>query len=480
MTEPEPAAAMPPKPTFSDLGLSREVLEALAAMGFSEPSEIQRQAIPPVLAGRHVLGQAQTGTGKTAAFGIPLIERLSPEEQGLRALVLVPTRELAEQVTEEINSIGKAKGIHAAPIYGGVGFGPQVKALKDGVPIIVGTPGRVMDHMRRGALVLSGLRHFVLDEADRMLDMGFIDDIRWIVRQVPRGAQWLLFSATMPGVVRTLAEKYMPEPVFVNVSEDKLTLDNTEQIYLRVGYRNKIWALYRILETEKPEMAFVFCSTKREVERVHKLLRAHGHRAEMLHGDMSQAVRNKVMEEVRTGQIRTVIATDVLARGIDISHCSHVINYDMPEDPKWYVHRIGRTGRMGAIGKAITFVTREEEKLVAAFEEGAGTKFKLQSLQAGEKDGIRHVFDFHEYADKLGMVHFRLNLGKSHGMSMMRLYQHVNRLARLYEGELGNVDVYETHSEIEVPRHLAERVWKSVHGADLSGHKAQLAIMERK
>jgi ATP-dependent RNA helicase DeaD len=440
--------------------LSADVLDALSAMGFEEPTRIQRESIPVALAGRDLIGQAQTGTGKTAAFGVPMIERCDPSVKKAQSLILVPTRELAEQVAGEINEIGQFKGIHAVPVYGGASFAPQIRAFDDGTAIVVGTPGRIMDHMRRGNLRLDHVKMFCLDEADRMLDMGFIEDIQWIMERLPPRVQVQLFSATMPSAIVNLTESFMRNPQTIVVSEDKLTVDSVEQVYYTVGYRNKLWALYRVLEAERPELAFVFCRTKFECDKVVHQLKAHGFRAEALHGDMAQKARNKVLDAARDGQVRIVVATDVLARGIDVSHCSHVINYDIPEDPEWYVHRIGRTGRMGKLGKAITFVTREESRALLDLGDIAGGDLRLEDVpEIEERDRVKKVLDWKELSDNTGMVKFELDQGKEAGLKMVDVFKAVNKACGFDESTLGQVKIHEKHTTIEVPWQVASRFW---------------------
>ncbi|HVL47721.1 MAG TPA: DEAD/DEAH box helicase [Candidatus Thermoplasmatota archaeon] len=471
---------MTPPTRFSDLPLSREVLDALAAMGFESPTDIQREAIPPLLAGKDVIGQAQTGTGKTAAFGIPVVERMGPKGRKPQALILVPTRELAEQVTGELHEIGQFKGIDAVPVYGGTGFGPQIKGFREGAQVVVGTPGRVMDHMRRGNVRFDEIKMFVLDEADRMLDMGFVDDIKWIMARIPRDCQHLLFSATLPNAILTLAQEIMRNPVNVAVSEDKLTVEGTEQIYYNVGYRNKVWALYRVLEAEKPDLAFVFCRTKMEADKVNRLLKSHGYPSEALHGDMSQKTRNEVMDDVRQGKVKIVVATDVLARGIDVSHCTHVINYDIPEDPEWYVHRIGRTGRMGRTGKAITFVTSEEGRARLDLEAVSGGTLRLEEVpetEGGGKDKIQKVIDWKEVSDPTGMVSFRVEVGAKDGVKMIDIFKAVNKKCGFREDTLGSIWIREDHAIVQVPWLEAKRFHAAYAKGELLGKKARAEIV---
>ncbi|MCA1814518.1 MAG: DEAD/DEAH box helicase [Halobacteriales archaeon] len=466
---------------FDELPLSEPLLRALAEMGYEEPTPIQEQAIPIALRRRDIVGQAQTGTGKTASFGIPIVELVEAQGNGVEALVLVPTRELAEQVGEELGELARFKGTGIVPIYGGVSFGPQLKGLKEGGRVVVGTPGRIMDHVRRGNLDLRHVRILVLDEADRMLDMGFIDDIKWILKQVPKESQKMLFSATMPGIIKGISRQFLPDHETIQVSEDRLTVEGTDQSYIKVGYRNKVWALYRVLEAEKPELAMVFCRTKHEADKVAKLLKGHGFACEALHGDMPQGARNRVMQGVRDSTIKVLVTTNVAARGIDVLHTSHVINYDLPEDPEWYVHRVGRTGRMGRAGKAITFVTKEEEKFLGDIAQTAGTKIELRQVpETGARDKVQKVLDFFEYADRTGMVHFRIDIGRKDNVSMMQLFQALSRASGLHDQDLGKVQVYEGYSEFEVPRELARRVYQGVHRRVILGKPVRLAVVERK
>ena len=473
---------MPPLKRFTDLPLSDDVLDALDDMGFEEPSPIQKEAIPVALAGRDLIGQAQTGTGKTAAFGIPMVERLDPKLRHVQALVLVPTRELAEQVAGEINELGQYRGIGAIAVYGGASFTPQIKAFREGTAIVVGTPGRVMDHMRRRNLPLDHVKMFCLDEADRMLDMGFIEDIEWVMKRLPPRVQTFLFSATMPTAISNIAEAFMRNPQTIAVSEDQLTVSTVEQVYYNVGYRNKLWALYRVLESERPDLAFVFCRTKFEADKVDHQLRAHGYRSEALHGDMTQQARNRVMDNARDGKTKIVVATDVLARGIDVSHCSHVINYDVPEDPEWYVHRIGRTGRMGQLGKAITFVTREEGRAVLDMADVSGGSLRLEDVPEIEeaKDRIKKVLDWKELSDNTGMVLFELDVGKDSGRKMVEIFKAVNKKCGFDEDTLGHVKMHEKHTTLEVPWQKAARFWDTYRDGRMFDAKVRAQVVALK
>ncbi|MCL6593934.1 MAG: DEAD/DEAH box helicase, partial [Alicyclobacillus sp.] len=349
--------------TFLDFGLSKRVQQAIDDMGYEEPSPIQAACIPLVLEGRDVIGQAQTGTGKTAAFGIPLIEKASPEPR-VQALVLTPTRELAIQVAGEFRKIGKYKRVRTLPIYGGQSIGHQIRAIQQGIQIVIGTPGRVLDHIRRGTLQLSSVRTVVLDEADEMLDMGFIEDIEAILQETPDDRQTLLFSATFPDEVKRLAVRYMRSPEHVTVNRGEVTVPLIDQVYYKVLERNKLDSLCRIIDSEEVQLGIVFCRTKRGVDELTEALIARGYLVDGLHGDLSQAQRDRVMKRFRSGEIELLVATDVAARGLDVENVTHVINYDVPQDPESYVHRIGRTGRAGKRGLAITLVTPREFKLL--------------------------------------------------------------------------------------------------------------------
>ena len=345
---------------FKSLGVSERTLATLERKGFKEPTEIQSLAIPLLMRDeKDIIAQAQTGTGKTAVFAIPLMEKLDPGQEGVQAIALAPTRELAIQVEKEIRSFQENGRINTAAIYGGQGMEVQLRKLKKGVSIVVGTPGRVLDHIRRGTLQLDGIRYFILDEADEMLNMGFIEDIETIMDETPKKKRVLLFSATMPERIRKLAEKYMSEYIHVK-AEPELTTDLTEQIYFEVRRKNKTDALTRILEIESDFYGIVFCRTKADVDELNTVLIENGFKADNLHGDISQPLREKILGKFRTRKINILVATDVAARGIDVEDLTHVINYSIPQNPENYVHRIGRTGRAGKKGTAITFVTPAE------------------------------------------------------------------------------------------------------------------------
>ena len=343
---------------FKELGISPEILKAVEDMGFEEPTPIQKASIPIALTGKDLIGQAQTGTGKTAAFGIPILSRIDTSKPGPQAVILSPTRELAIQSAEEINHLAQYLPIHALPIYGGQDIERQFKALRKHPNIIVATPGRLMDHMKRGTIDLSHVQMLVLDEGDEMVDMGFIDDIRTILAAIPEERQTMFFSATMPEPIRELAETFQKEPELVKIKAATVTIDLIEQEYIELPDRQKFDALCRLLDMQDPELAIVFVRTKRRCDEVTEALKKRGYMAEGLHGDLSQQKRDTVVRQFKEGTIDILVATDVAARGLDISGVTHVYNFDMPQDPEIYVHRVGRTGRAGKTGLQLRDIER--------------------------------------------------------------------------------------------------------------------------
>src|ERR687886_2243193 len=336
--------------TFADLGLSEPLLQALRDVGYESPSPIQEQAIPPLLEGRDVIGQAQTGTGKTAAFGLPLMEFVDPSDDEVQALVLTPTRELCIQVTQALRAYGARKGIDPVAVFGGAPIRTQQAQLRQGGQVVVGTVGRVLDLISRHSLVLHACRYVVLDEADEMLDLGFLEDVERILGMTPGGRQTALFSATMPPPIRALAERHLYDPVTVKVKAATLTIDTVEQFRLETKPADKVGALVRVLEAERPRQAIVFVRTKIRCDQLFRTLRDRGMNVRALHGDMSQGARDGVMISFKSGRVPVLVATDVTARGLDISTVTHVVNFDIPTSPDVYVHRIGRTGRVGRSG----------------------------------------------------------------------------------------------------------------------------------
>ena len=363
MTEPETT-----NPTFAELGLEQALVAELDSLGYEEPTPIQTAAVPALLEGRDVIGSAATGTGKTAAFALPMIQRLDLGAQGVQALVLAPTRELAVQVAEAVHRYGRGKRTSVLPVYGGQSIERQLGALKRGVQVVVGTPGRVLDHIRRGSLDLSSVRYAILDEADEMLDMGFIEDIEAILSETPAERQTALFSATFPPRIRDLSERHLRDPVRVAVRPEPMDTPRVRQVAYVVPRAHKLEALVRVLDLEAPTSAIVFCRTRTEVDELTQALALRGYRPEALHGGLNQTQRDRVMGRFRDGAADLLVATDVAARGLDVEHVSHVVNYDIPQSPEVYVHRIGRTGRAGRTGVAITLVQPREHRLLRTIE----------------------------------------------------------------------------------------------------------------
>lgn len=383
-TAPDEAPAAPTL-TFADLGLDDAILKAVKDVGYETPSAIQTATIPPLLAGRDVLGTAQTGTGKTAAFALPILSQLDLSQKTPQALVLAPTRELALQVCEAFESYaGRLRGVHVLPVYGGQGYGQQLSALRRGVHIVVGTPGRIMDHLDKGTLDLSELRFLVLDEADEMLKMGFAEDVETILADTPDTKQVALFSATMPAQIRRLAGTYLKDPDEINVKAKTTTSANITQRYLVVSYPQKVDALTRILEVEPFEGMIVFTRTKNETETLAEKLRARGYTAAAINGDIAQAQRERTVNQLKNGKLDILVATDVAARGLDVDRISHVVNFDLPIDTESYVHRIGRTGRAGRTGDAISFVTPRERRMLASIEKATRQPLTEMALPSAD------------------------------------------------------------------------------------------------
>lgn len=518
---------------FGQLSLSKKVLSAVSDMGFEEPTPIQAKAIPLIMEDRDVIGQAQTGTGKTAAFGIPIVEKINPSLFKVQNLVLTPTRELAIQVAEELGKIGRHKKIKVLPIYGGQPIDRQIRALKMGVHVVIGTPGRVLDHLERRTLNLEHVRIAVLDEADEMLDMGFIEDIEAIIKNTPEERQTLLFSATMPLPIKRLAEKYMRSPDFVTISKENLTVPLIQQYYYEVTPSSKIDALSRILDFENYESVIIFCRTKRGADELSAGLQTRGYLAESLHGDLTQAQRDKTMRSFRFGQADILVATDVAARGLDIERVSHVINYDIPQDPESYVHRIGRTGRAGREGKALTLIVPQEyrqlrmiEKLVKSrivkaaiptFEDmmeqqksmidrtlrNILSEGNLEAYQAialhmmKEFDpvditsaAIKHAFNQkgNEISDldftnnlgntgaKKGMVRLFLTIGRMQNLKPQDLIKSVSEETGISPKSIGDINIYEKFTFIEVPEDNALRVINIMDRLTINGKRISVQL----
>ncbi|MGE4576471.1 MAG: DEAD/DEAH box helicase [Candidatus Pseudothioglobus sp.] len=388
---------------FNSFGLSKALIKVLDEVGYETPSAIQEQCIPHLLNGHDIIGQAQTGTGKTAAFALPLIDRIDLNNNQVQLLVLVPTRELAIQVSEAIQTYARhLKGFHVLPIYGGQSYDIQLRPLKRGVHAVVATPGRVMDHLKRGTLKLNSLKALVLDEADEMLRMGFIDDVKWVLEKLPKERQIALFSATMPDVIRRVAEKFLNNPKVVKIKTKTATAQTISQRYWLVSGVNKLDALTRILEVESFEALLIFVRTKTATSDLAEKLSARGFTAEAINGDIAQNQRERIIQQLKNGKIDILIATDVAARGLDVNRISHVVNYDIPQDPESYVHRIGRTGRAGREGKAILFVAPRERRMLKTIERITRQPIDPMQLPSAKIINEQRVINFkHRITDTL-------------------------------------------------------------------------------
>ncbi|EHG14764.1 ATP-dependent RNA helicase exp9 [Streptococcus intermedius F0395] len=383
---------------FNELHLSAELLAEIDKAGFVEASPIQEQTIPLAMAGKDVIGQAQTGTGKTAAFGFPTLEKIDTEDPTVQALIIAPTRELAVQSQEELFRFGRSKGVKVRSVYGGSSIEKQIKALKSGAHIVVGTPGRLLDLIKRKALKLNHVETLILDEADEMLNMGFLEDIEAIISRVPEDRQTLLFSATMPDAIKCIGVKFMKEPEHVKIAAKELTTELVDQYYIRVKENEKFDTMTRLMDVEQPELSIVFGRTKRRVDELTRGLKIRGFRAEGIHGDLDQGKRLRVLRDFKNGNLDVLVATDVAARGLDISGVTHVYNYDIPQDPESYVHRIGRTGRAGKSGQSITFVAPNEmgylqiiENLTKKRMKGMKPATAEEAFQAKKKVALKKI-----------------------------------------------------------------------------------------
>ncbi|MCE7794535.1 DEAD/DEAH box helicase [Salipaludibacillus sp. CUR1] len=514
---------------FEDFQISDQLKRAITEMGFEAPSPIQEKVIPEILQRHDVIGQAQTGTGKTAAFGIPLLEHIT-EDSHVQSLILTPTRELAIQVAGELQKLSRFKNVKTLPVYGGQSIGQQIKSLKRGVDIVVGTPGRILDHLNRRTLKLQNVHTLILDEADEMLDMGFIEDIEKILHQVNRERQTLLFSATMPPPIRKLSNKYMKQPKQVTISKGEVTAPSINQVYYKVLEKNKLDSLCRVIDSETIELGIIFCRTKKGVAELTEALQARGYMADGLHGDLTQSQRDLVMKKFRDSSVEFLIATDVAARGIDVQNVSHVINYDIPQDPESYVHRIGRTGRAGRDGIALTLVTPREMKHLRSIEAEIKMTIPAQSLPSVEEvvEKQQHVwkgqiidlienddeegslydslvadlldqyspekvvtslmklafytrddlnddgYDFGETGAQKGMTRFFINVGRNVDLTPKKLVDEVSRLIGVNPKSIGKIDIFENFTFMEVPEEVAPFVYEGLKYARVSGARINL------
>lgn len=518
------------KENFGELVLDKKIVAALTDMGFEEPSPIQAATIPLVLEGHDIIGQAQTGTGKTAAFGIPLVQSIT-DHRHIQALIMTPTRELAIQVAEEVGKIGRTTRIKALPVYGGQPIERQIRALKNNVQIVIGTPGRLIDHINRRTIKLDHIKFLVLDEADEMLDMGFVDDMEEIMKNLPAERQTLLFSATMPRPILSLTKKYMKAPKSVTITKEELTVPLIEQYYFET--KDKIEGMCRLLDAEIDGKLIIFCRTKKGVDDLAIALSSRGYMAEGLHGDLSQNQRDRVMKKFREGSVDILIATDVAARGIDIDNITHVINFDIPQDPESYVHRIGRTGRAGNTGVAMTFITPREFRQLKLIERIVKTKIVRRQLPTAanvierqreqiisKMQTVLELNNYHDYlpiAESLlddysseelvaaalklmqegvkaleapqeeglsselkntgarpGMVRLFMNVGRSQKISVRDIVSTIAIEADIPARDIGLINIYDKFTFVEVPEDVAEKVLGAMHKNTIRGYKVNV------
>ena len=515
---------------FEELQLDERIIRAITEMGFEEASPIQAQAIPVVLEGRDMIGQAQTGTGKTAAFGLPLLQKVDPKVKKLQAIVLLPTRELAIQVADEIRNLSRyMHGIKVLPIYGGQDIVKQIRSLKSGTQIVIGTPGRVMDHMRRKTMKLDFVHTVVLDEADEMLNMGFREDIEFVLSGVPEERQTVLFSATMPKPIMEITKKFQNNAKVIKVTKKELTVPNIEQYYYDVKPKKKEEVLSRLLDIYSPRLSVVFCNTKKQVDLLVNALLGRGYFAAGLHGDMKQEQRDRVMQGFRTGKTEILVATDVAARGIDVDEVEAVFNYDLPQDDEYYVHRIGRTGRAGREGRAFSFVSGKEVYKLKEIQRYCKTKIyaqKVPSLNdvANTKmenilDDVERVIEQEDLDMMINAIEERVNNSEFTAMDMaaaflkiccgmtednknteendwefgdtgagedgmVRLFINIGKKQRVRPGDIlgaiagesgmdgkliGTIDMYDKYTFVEVPREYAREVLNAMKNVKIKG-----------
>ncbi|MBW3624327.1 MAG: DEAD/DEAH box helicase [Armatimonadetes bacterium] len=516
--------------SFEELGLSAPLLKGIEELGYESPTPIQEQTIEMLLGGRDVVAQAQTGTGKTAAFALPVLENLDAGKRVPQALILAPTRELAMQVAEMTHALGRFKNVHLLAVYGGQPIERQLRALKHGVQVVVGTPGRILDHLRRETLNLSQVRTVVLDEGDQMLDMGFLEEIEEILEQCPEERQTVLFSATMPRPIAELARRFLKDPAEVKIQSEQMSVPTIEQIAYEVPARQKQEALIRILDHDQPDSAIIFCRTKQDTATLAEELEILGYEAAALHGDINQSQRESVLRRFREGVVECLVATDVAARGLDIENVSHVINYDVPGDPESYVHRIGRTGRAGREGIAVTFVTPRERNYLRTIERITRHKIPIQrlpsvaeiankrmqalrsrietTLESGgldlylmmaeelcedhdprevaaaairmlaESEGIKTQEDksFEGVHAESGMTRLFLPLGRNAGIHPRDIVGAIANETDVPARSIGAIDIYATSTFVDVPEEHAGEILHALNRTTLKGRKVRVDI----
>lgn len=520
-------------PRFADLELPEAVARAVAEIGFETPTPIQARAVPILLAGRDLIGQAQTGTGKTAAFALPLVSKLDPSRREVQALVLAPTRELALQVAEGIHNLAKFTGLRVVPVYGGQPIDRQIRALQSGAQIVVGTPGRVQDHLRRGSLSLDKVSYCVLDEADEMLALGFLEEIEIILAELPVERQTAFFSATVPPRIGELMKRFLRNPERVTIEAKQRTLATTNQAYYEVAPGKKLEALGRILDMETPGPTIVFCRTRQDTNDLSEALRVRGYMADAIHGDMTQAERERVLRRFREGQSELLVATDVAARGLDIEHVTHVINYDIPFDVEQYIHRIGRTGRAGRSGDAITIIERRQLKQLRFIERLIGASIKPVRLPTAAdiaarrrtvfKETLREAINANEFEAQMetveelceefdaidiaaaalhllwkaqhsnaaeiaeemaadaeqpesGMARLHVNMGRQDGLRPADLVGAISNQAKISGRAIGAIDILDLWSFVEVPFDKADQVIDALQRTKVRGRKVRVQV----
>jgi ATP-dependent RNA helicase DeaD len=471
--------------TFASLGLSESTLPALREVGYESPTPIQEQAIPPLLEGRDVIGQAQTGTGKTAAFGLPIIEYIDAELHEVQALVLTPTRELCIQVTQALRAYASHKGIDVVAVFGGAPIRSQQAQLRTGGHLVVGTVGRVLDLISRHSLLLHDCRFVVLDEADEMLDLGFLEDVERILSLTPNSRQTALFSATMPPPIRDLADDYLYDPITVKVQAATLTIDTVAQFQLPVDPKDKTQRLIEVIDAESPEQAIVFVRTKARCDQLYRTLRDRGVNVRALHGDMTQGARDGVMLAFKGGRVPILVATDVAARGLDISTVTHVVNFDVPTSPDIYVHRIGRTGRVGRSGRAITFVEPRQKRELEAIERHIGTTISPWTPHAESRPVEIHPPPRRHtkpHASRDGEEEYAplvVRGGREAGLQVADLVAAITGATGLDGEAVRDVTVLERYAIVHVPASEADRVVEEVAGRETHGHRLAIARLQR-
>ncbi|MEY8764402.1 MULTISPECIES: DEAD/DEAH box helicase [Clostridium] len=517
---------------FNNLGLHPKILQAIDKMGFEEPSQIQAESIPVILEGNDVIGQAQTGTGKTLAFGAPMLSKINCNEKNISSIIITPTRELAIQVNDELSRIARFRKISLLPIYGGQPIERQIKSLRRGINVVVGTPGRILDHLHRNTLDLSNIQFLIIDEADEMLDMGFIEDIEDIIKACNSDRQTLFFSATIPNQVRKLASKYMKNNIkYIQIAKNTLTVEKTKQYYYEIKNRDRFESLCRILDVDEPSSAIIFCRTKRGVDELVENLQLRGYNVEGMHGDMGQNQRLNTLRKFKDGSLDFLVATDVAARGIDVENVSHVINYDLPQDTESYVHRIGRTGRANKDGIAYSLVTPKEYMMLKQIEKFTKSKIKRKEIPTVDdifeakykniEKKIKEVISENDYKnfvpiameldedynlvdvaaalikitfDKELSFNYKENsinaeeenmrlffsIGRMDNVTPRKLLKFITQTSSIEAYEIGDIDILNKFTFISVPERVGNVILKKSNGKKFQGRRVSVELAKNK